>query len=220
MKTSAAAIIPAAGSGTRMKAACPKQYILLDGKPILVHAVSAFHRNSAIQAIIVAVPEDRIDSTRELLHQWQLGDKTSVIAGGLRRQDSVKAGLDCLDESITTVLVHDGARPLVSDELISRCLDEASLHGAAIAAIPVKDTLKRADGHNVITGTVDRTHLWQAQTPQAADVKLLRLAFEAAGGIDATDEASLLERAGIPVRLVRGSESNIKTTQPEDLIIA
>ncbi len=220
MKTSGAAIIPAAGSGTRMKASCPKQYLLLDGKPILIHTVSAFHDSPVIAAIVVVVPTDRVDSTKEMLQHWQLEQKTSVIPGGLRRQDSVKAGLDFLGDDFATVLVHDGARPLVSGELIRRCLEEASLHGAAIAAIPVKDTLKRADGQGNISGTVDRAHLWQAQTPQAADVTLLRRAFETADGIDVTDEASLLELSGIPVRLVPGAETNIKITQPEDLSIA
>ncbi len=220
MNTPAAAIIPAAGSGTRMKASCPKQYLLLDKKPILIHTVAAFHSSPDIDCIIVVVPTDRVNSTRELLQHWQLDKKTSVIPGGLRRQDSVKAGLDFLSHDIGTVLVHDGARPLVSNELIARCLEEASLHGAAIAAIPVKDTLKRADLHGNISGTVDRAHLWQAQTPQAANAKLLRRAFAAADGRDVTDEASLLEMAGIPVRLVPGAETNIKITQPEDLIIA
>jgi 2-C-methyl-D-erythritol 4-phosphate cytidylyltransferase/2-C-methyl-D-erythritol 2,4-cyclodiphosphate synthase len=220
MKIKAAAIIPAAGSGNRMKASQPKQYLELAGRPVLVHTVSTFHQSSAIDMIVVVAPPNLVDSTREMLHHFNLGGKTTVIAGGLRRQDSVKAGLDHLDDTVDIVLVHDGARPLVEDELIRRCRDEAAVHGAAIAAIPVKDTLKRGDDTDRISATVDRTDLWQAQTPQAARLHLLRRAFAEAGEREVTDEASLLELAGIPVRLVGGAETNIKITRPEDLIMA
>ncbi|MDJ0624183.1 MAG: 2-C-methyl-D-erythritol 4-phosphate cytidylyltransferase [Desulfocapsaceae bacterium] len=216
----AAAIIPAAGSGTRMNASLPKQYLELGGKPILVHSVAAFHQHPEIARVIVVVPADRINSTQELLHNHQLDDKTTVIAGGLRRQDSVKAGLDELEEQTTTVLVHDGARPLVSQELISECLAQTELHGAAIAAVPVKDTLKKGGENALITATVDRQGLWQAQTPQAAKLKMLREAYSKAGELDFTDEASLLEHAGYPVKLVAGAEINIKITRPEDLALA
>jgi 2-C-methyl-D-erythritol 4-phosphate cytidylyltransferase/2-C-methyl-D-erythritol 2,4-cyclodiphosphate synthase len=220
MNTNGAAIIPAAGSGSRMKTSCPKQYLDLAGKPVLIHTVSAFHHNEGIQQIVVVVPSDRVESTRELLRTWQLNSKTEVVAGGKRRQDSVKAGLDALDSSIDTVLVHDGARPLVTNELINRCHVSASKHGAAIAAIRVKDTLKKCSPDSSIEKTIDRTNLWQAQTPQAARLPLLRSAFDKVGDNDVTDEASLLEAAGITVKIVEGSETNIKITRPEDLIIA
>lgn len=220
MIPNSAAIIPAAGIGSRMNNACPKQYLDLAGKPVLIHTVAAFHRNSGIGQIVVVVPADHLKSTQELLHIWDLNSKTVVIKGGRRRQDSVKAGLDILDETTDIVLVHDGARPLITDGLIDRCLREAKRHGAAIAAIPVKDTLKRCLPNNSIDKTIDRTDLWQAQTPQAARLPLLRQAFARIGEDDATDEASLLESAGIDVRVVLGSETNIKITRPEDLVIA
>ncbi len=220
MKPKAAAIIPAAGSGSRMNTSRPKQFIDLAGKPILIHSVTAFHSNPEVAVIVVVAPKQYLEETRQMLSTWHLDNKAVVIAGGTRRQDSVKAGLDYLDDSITTVLVHDGARPLVSDELIRRCLEEASLHGAAIAAIPVKDTLKKTDGHNTILATVDRHKLWQAQTPQAAGLQLLKQAFAKGMDLDFTDEASLLEHAGYKVRLVSGSETNIKITRPEDLTLA
>lgn len=216
----AAAIIPAAGSGTRMNASLPKQYLELGGKPILIHSVEAFHRHPDIDQVIVVVPGDRIRSTQELLRSWQLEGKTTVIAGGLRRQDSVKAGIDELDVQTTIVLVHDGARPLVTQELISDCLTQAENHGAAIAAIPVKDTLKKAGQNALISATVDRDGLWQAQTPQAVAPGILREAYDKAGQLDFTDEASLLEHAGYPVKLVSGAEANIKITRPEDLTLA
>lgn len=220
MKTNAAAIIPAAGSGSRMNSSSPKQYLLLAGKPVLVHTVSAFHHNIGIAKIVVVAPKDMVASTREMLDFWNVGEKAEVVAGGERRQDSVMAGLNALDESIDIVLVHDGARPLISDELISQCHLEAENHGAVIAAIPVKDTLKRCNSENTIEETVNRANLWQAQTPQAAQQKLLRFAYDEVGSKEVTDEASLLELAGITVNIVLGSETNIKITRPEDLIIA
>ncbi len=216
----AAAIIPAAGSGTRMQASLPKQYLELSGRPVLIHSIAAFDHCAEIERIVIAVAADRLDSTRRLLEEYRLGAKTEVIAGGRRRQDSVRAGLDQLGDDIDIVLVHDGARPLVAGDVIRRCLDEAGRSGAAIAAVPVKDTLKRGDTDRRIAATVDRDGLWQAQTPQAVRLSLLRRAFAAAGDVDVTDEAMLLEIAGIPVSLVMGSESNIKITRPEDLIMA
>lgn len=220
----AAAIIPAAGSGSRMKSSRPKQYLELAGTPVLIHTISAFHRHADIAVIVVVVPPEWLRQTRAMVASWQQDDKVVVITGGLRRQDSVKAGVDYLitrcSTPVDTVLVHDGARPLISQELIGNCLCSAEEHGAAIAAIPVKDTLKKGGADNRITATIDRTGLWQAQTPQAAKLSLLRQAFDRAGNRDFTDEASLLEHAGYDVHLVAGSETNIKITRPEDMILA
>ncbi len=220
--SSVAAIIPAAGSGSRMGLDHPKQYHLLAGVPILVHTVRQFVSASCIDTIVVVVPGDRVASTSKLFEAYGLtGEFLQVVAGGRRRQDSVKAGLDTLlADNVDTVLVHDGARPLLSQDLITRCCDAVFRYGAAIAAVPVKDTLKKSDVDKRILHTVDREDLWQAQTPQAARLSLLLAAYEAAGDRDVTDEASLLELAGTPVHLVEGSETNIKITRPDDLIIA
>ncbi len=216
-----AAIIPAAGSGTRMGLDHPKQFHFLSGSPILVHTVRKFASVDCVNLIVVVVPADRVDSTKDLLQEYNLLDSTvSVLAGGKRRQDSVKCGLDSLPVDAGIVLVHDGARPLVTEEIIIRCTLAAEKFGAAIAAVPVKDTLKKGDTENQIVETVDRETLWQAQTPQAARVSLLLAAYKAAANRDVTDEASLLELAGTPVQLVEGSETNIKITRPDDLIIA
>ncbi len=199
----------------------PKQYHLLGGVPILVHTVRVFVSSSSVDRVVVVVPSDRVDFTATLLTEYDLAtDALQVIAGGRRRQDSVKAGLDSLDNDVDVVLVHDGARPLVSPELIDRCCDAATRYGAAIAAVPVKDTLKKAAADNRILHTVDREDLWQAQTPQAARLSLLLDAYTLAGERDVTDEASLLELGGTAVQLVEGSETNIKITRPDDLIIA
>jgi 2-C-methyl-D-erythritol 4-phosphate cytidylyltransferase/2-C-methyl-D-erythritol 2,4-cyclodiphosphate synthase len=216
-----AAIIPAAGNGTRMGLDHPKQFHFLSGSPILVHTVRKFATADCVDSIVVVVPADRVDSTKELLLEYDLFDNTvSVLAGGKRRQDSVKCGLDSLSADVDVVLVHDGARPLVTEEIIVRCVLAAESSGAAIAAVPVKDTLKRADDKGRIVETVDRETLWQAQTPQGARAALLLAAYKEAADQDATDEASLLEFAGIPVQLIEGSETNIKITRPDDLIIA
>ncbi len=221
MTHTVAAIIPAAGSGTRMKLNHPKQYHHLAGEPILVHTVRAFHLSPDITKIVVAVPEGRLKSTSELLETHGLSDSSiTVITGGKRRQDSVHKGLKVLDNSIDIVLVHDGARPFVTEKLIAKCCSEAVIHGAAIAALPVKDTLKKSSSTNTIISTIDRENLWQAQTPQAARIELLQQAYEKIGDRDVTDEASLLELAEIPVHIVEGLETNLKITRPDDLIIA
>ena len=221
MTPSAAVIIPAAGFGTRMNLDHPKQYHLLDGVPILVRTVDAFREIDYIKRIVVVVPATMIDRTQTLLAGYGLETPgLTIVAGGRRRQDSVKAGLDTLDDTTEIVLVHDGARPLVSREIIDRCYQAGLAAGAAIAAVPVKDTLKKADKNGQVIGTIDRSSLWQAQTPQVARRTLLDHAFRTNGDADVTDESSLLEKAGIPVVVVEGAESNIKITRPEDLILA
>ncbi len=221
MTHSAAAIIPAAGFGTRMHLDHPKQYHLLAGVPILVHTVRAFINTSIIDRIVVVVPADFIEQTNALFTRYQInGRNLSIIAGGHRRQDSVQAGLEALDDDTAIILVHDGARPLVTKDIIDRCYLAALQHGACVAAVPVKDTLKRSDDTGRITATIDRISLWQAQTPQAMRKELLEQAYRLNGDGDATDEASLLEKASIPVTLVEGAETNIKITRPEDLLLA
>ncbi|SHO50414.1 2-C-methyl-D-erythritol 4-phosphate cytidylyltransferase [Desulfopila aestuarii] len=221
MTPTVAAIIPAAGSGSRMKLDHPKQYHQLAGTPILIHTIRAFYHHPAIGRTVVVVPAEWLEKTREMLAEHGLsGDTLTVVAGGQRRQDSVMAGLRVLDHDTEVVLVHDGARPLVSADLITRSAKAVHKHGAAIAAVPVKDTLKRGDKTCRITATIDRNNLWQAQTPQGAKLSLLFSAFETAGEMDVTDEAMLLEHAGIPVMLVEGEETNLKITRPEDLPLA
>lgn len=221
MSNATAAIIAAAGFGTRMKLAQPKQYLTLCGVPILVRTVRAFTLHQDIDQVIVVVPRDRVEETIELLKQHQAHpENLQVISGGRRRQDSVHAGLLALSEEIAVVLVHDGARPMINRAVIDRCRQAAIEHGAAIAAVPVKDTLKLAEGSGRIRATVDRTALFQAQTPQAIQRHLLEQAYRENDDNDVTDEASLLEKCNIPVQLVPGSETNIKITHPEDLIVA
>jgi 2-C-methyl-D-erythritol 4-phosphate cytidylyltransferase/2-C-methyl-D-erythritol 2,4-cyclodiphosphate synthase len=221
MTLSATAIIPAAGFGTRMELDHPKQFHQLGDAPILIHTVRAFLQNSHIDHIVVVIPSNRIEQTREIVTRY-IGqhDRITLVPGGKRRQDSVQEGLKALDRETDIVLVHDGARPLVSQAIINRCYETAVTEGAAIAAVPVKDTLKKGDTTLKVIDTVERENLWHAQTPQAARRELLVEAFRKLGEKDVTDESSLLELAGIPVTLVAGSETNIKITRQEDLHLA
>lgn len=218
-----AAIIPAAGSGIRMGLSSPKQFYELEGIPILVHTLRVFQQVESVGSIIVVVPAESCGLVQNLVDQYQLDKVTRVIEGGKERQDSVSAGLETLGDEIELVLVHDGVRPFVSTTVIEECLEEAEKSGAAMAAIPVKDTLKAVSSRNVIEKTINRDGVWQAQTPQAAKTALLKEAYRLAAAkkdFIATDEAGLLEILGYPVKVVAGSEKNIKITRPEDLVIA
>ncbi|MDR3089709.1 MAG: 2-C-methyl-D-erythritol 4-phosphate cytidylyltransferase [Desulfobulbaceae bacterium] len=215
-----AAVIVAAGSGSRMGMSIPKQYAMLAGLPVLVRAIRPFLLHSAIDRIVVVAPPDRLDETASLLAAYDcVGPRVACIPGGQRRQDSVLAGLKAVPATDEIVLIHDGARPLLTKALIDRCIEAARQDGAAIAAIPEYDTLKRQDEHQRIAATVSREGLWRVQTPQAARLSLLLDAFAQYGQADVTDEAALLEMAGIPVALVEGERTNIKITRPEDLTL-
>ena len=221
MRAKAGVIIPAAGSGVRMGSTIPKQFLQLAGKPLLAHSVTTFTQCEFVSQVVVAVSEEWRSTAENLLVELiPQHSKITVVVGGRRRQDSVRNGLDALEESIDVVLVHDGARPLVSAALIERCFKAVLEHGAAIAAVPVKDTLKKADDCREVAATIDRHMLWQAQTPQGARRDLLVSAYEQNGDADVTDESMLLEMTGIPVYLATGEESNLKITRNEDLVLA
>ncbi len=217
-------IIPAAGFGTRMESELPKQFLELAGEPILVRTLRVFLEHPLVRTVVVALPAEHLESgKKQILPYFNGGLQQQLIftPGGNTRQQSVQNGLGVLPAAIDAVLVHDGARPMVTAEVIDRCIAGIKSHGAVIAAVPVKDTLKEVDGSLVI-GTVNRSRLWQAQTPQAMQRKLLERAYKhaQATGFSGTDEASLLEHAGIAVSVVTGSETNIKITRPDDLAIA
>jgi 2-C-methyl-D-erythritol 4-phosphate cytidylyltransferase/2-C-methyl-D-erythritol 2,4-cyclodiphosphate synthase len=218
-----AAIIPAAGSGSRMGLDSPKQFLELQGVPILIHTLRIFAEIDTIGCIIVVVPPADCARVEELVRSHGLAKVSAIIPGGRERQDSVLAGLDALPAEVELVLVHDGVRPFVPVAVVQNCLQEAEKNGAAMAAIPVKDTLKTVSSQNVVERTISREGVWQAQTPQVAKKSLLQAAYLLAaekGDFIATDEAALLELLGCPVKVVAGSEKNIKITRREDLILA
>lgn len=212
----------------------PKQFLELAGAPLFVHCVRAFAAVPEVGRIVVVARNDYLAAARQMLARHGLAE-VLVVAGGASRQDSVACGLAALaalPERYELVAVHDGARPLVSPNLIQRTLAVARRQGAAIAALPVRDTLKKAESAegdatppppiSLIDSTVNRDGLWQAQTPQAARFTLLQKALAAAvtDGFTGTDEASLLERSGYQVALVEGESTNLKITTPEDLPLA
>jgi len=215
------AIVPAAGAGRRMKADRPKQFLVLDGVPILVSTLRKLDAATDIDDIVVAAPRETLDEVRELISGSAFEKPVTVIGGGERRQDSVEMALRQLDFETEIVVVHDGVRPFVTLDEISRVISEARNCGAAIVAIPITDTVKEVQ-QNLVKSTLRREHLVLAQTPQAFRADLLRKAFDAArkDGYYATDEASLVERIGLDVSVIRGSETNIKITRPTDLSLA
>ena len=221
MPKKAAVIIPAGGLGQRMAAGQPKQFLTLGGRPILARTVALFRTMPEIAAIVVAAPSSHLQETREMLERFAPGPLI-LVAGGTTRQDSVRAGLAAVPPEIDLIAVHDGVRPLLEPGSVLSCLAAAAECGAAMLAVPVKDTVKEVAEGLMVQRTVDRRNLWLAQTPQAAKRSLMEEALAAALQEDfvGTDEASLLERIGCEVRIVMGSERNIKITRPEDLSLA
>jgi len=212
MKT--VAIIVAGGVGKRMGQ--PKQFLKIAGKPMLAWTVAAFQRVKAVDGIILVVAQDQLD----LAEKIKASKIIAVVPGGKLRQDSVRNGLAALPKGVQVVLIHDGARPAVLAETINATIREAKQHGAAIAAVPVKDTIKRVAKHEArVTETVDRDGLWAAQTPQTFTVALIKKAYEQLKH-NVTDDAAAVEMFGIPVRVVMGSYTNLKVTTPDDLPVA
>jgi 2-C-methyl-D-erythritol 4-phosphate cytidylyltransferase len=209
------AIIVAAGSSERMGGR-DKLLQQLDGRPMIAYSIAAFAVCSAIDRLVVVVSEANRDAISKIASQ--LAPEARTVLGGARRQDSVRAGLEAL-QGVDYVLVHDGARPLVTQELIDAALRGAIETGAALCAVPLADTLKRGGETGLVRETLPREGLWLAQTPQAFRYDLLRWAHETYSG-DATDDAIMVEQLDRSVRLVRGSARNLKVTTPEDLRLA
>jgi 2-C-methyl-D-erythritol 4-phosphate cytidylyltransferase / 2-C-methyl-D-erythritol 2,4-cyclodiphosphate synthase len=215
--TSCVALVVAAGRGTRLGAALPKQYLPLAGKPLLRYSLETLARHPAIGHVrVVFNPDDRAhyDAASRGL------DLLPPVAGGAARQDSVRLGLESLDSlAAEHVLIHDGARPFLDTGTIDRVLAALDQAPGAIPALPLRDTVKRgADG--IVTDTVDRSSLWRAQTPQGFHYRPILAAHRAAAGSDLSDDAAVAERAGLAVRLVAGSEENFKVTTGDDLLQA
>lgn len=211
--------------GKRMGASINKQYLHLGGMPIVAHTISVFEQSPQIDAIFLVIPVDEIPYCREyILEKYDFKKVAAIIPGGKERQDSVMNGLNAMrtyaaDDDI--VLIHDGVRPLITEDLLRTSIATARLHDGALVAVPVKDTVKTvADG--IVTGTPRRETLWQAQTPQSFRYKTILNAHIAAGadGFYGTDDSSLVERNGGKVHIVPGDYRNIKITTPDDLILA
>lgn len=217
-----AAIIAAAGSSSRMGAGIDKQFVPVGGKPLLWHSLRQFAELPGVRQILVTVSAANADRVAQLV-KATVGDiPWQVVRGGSERQFSVLNALRQLEPSVDIVLVHDGARPFAEPAAIRQSVETAVRFGAAVVAVPVKDTIKVADETLTVKQTLDRSTLWQIQTPQTFRRELLLAAHEraATAGVVATDDAALVEWAGGTVRLVRGSYHNFKVTTPEDLVLA
>jgi len=215
---SVCAVVPAGGLGTRMGGTVPKQFQNLNGKPILYYTLKALQESGLISELILVVPKKEYDNA---CNHW-LGKPeivTKVVVGGVRRQDSVYNGFCEVSQESEIVLVHDGVRPFLSHKMIRETISAAREFGAAITAIPVHDTIKRVDASDLVSETVERENLWRVQTPQAFQYKILKQAFKKANSENfyGTDEGTLIEHLGAPVKVIEGSEKNIKITRPEDL---
>lgn len=220
MKT--VAIIPAGGSGRRMGSGIPKQYLLLGGIPVLVHTLQVFQSSPVVDEIFLVVPEGDIPEVRNaIVGRYNLFKVSLIVAGGAERQDSVRNALAHLREEHGIVLVHDGVRSFVSGELIQRVVAAAEADGAVAVGVQVKDSVKEVNSAGWVIKTVTREGLWLTQTPQAFRKPLILAAYEraAADGFCGTDDASLVERMGVPVRMIPGDYDNIKVTTPEDLTL-
>ena len=214
------AIIAAAGEGRRLGAAVPKQLLEIDGRSILEWSVAAFAGHDRVNDVIVVLPAGLAEAPPRWLTAHD-APPVRIVSGGQRRQDSVANAFDRVHPSSDVVLVHDAARPFVSSALISRAIDAAFEHGAAIAAVPARDTVKRVDdtvGEKVIAGTIPRETIFLAQTPQAFRRNVLGAAVALGrSGVEATDEAMLVEQAGHRVHVVEGDPANVKITTAGDL---
>lgn len=218
-----AAVIVAGGSGSRMKASVKKQYLVLEGRPIVAHTLMAFDSCAALDRIVLVAPEADLDFCRtDIVAPLTLVHDIHVVAGGPRRQTSVTNGLAALGASDGVVMIHDGVRPFVRPSLMTACLAGVEATGACIPVIPPTDTLKRVDGNGVIIETVDRRQIQLAQTPQTFSIDLIRRCHQLADqrGFGATDDASVAEFAGETVTVVPGDRENIKITTSEDLLVA
>lgn len=218
------AIIPAAGIGARMGFEKAKQFMDLCGKPILAVTLSHFQKCNLVDKIVLVVSQDDVDyCKREIVDRYKLSKVFKVIVGGKRRQDSVRNGVEAVADSCRWVLIHDGVRPLVTNGLIERVIKVAKDFRAVITGLPVKETVKEIDGQGSVLRSVDRSQLWLIQTPQIFRWEDINLAHQEAvkhGWEEATDDAFLIEKMGIPVKIIEGEVNNIKVTTPQDLDIA
>ena len=214
-------VIVAAGTGSRMNMGINKQFIKLEGKEIIAYTIEKFYNNSNIEDIVVVVKEDESEFfKKEILDKYNFKN-VKIAYGGKERQDSVYNGLKLLDEKCDVVLIHDGARPFVSDKIIDKSIEEAKEHKAIVVGVPVKDTIKVIDNDKNIVDTPNGSVLWAVQTPQTFDYNILIDAYKDAfkNKFYGTDDAMLVERIGYKVKMLEGSYNNIKITTQEDLNI-
>lgn len=213
------AIIVAGGSGTRMGSEVPKQFLLLDEKPILIHTLEVFINFPDKIQIILVLPETSFEQWKSISNQHDFDHPIILAKGGSSRFESVRNGLEKINNPESLVAIHDGVRPLVTEEIIQESYDLAAAHSSAIASMPIKESIRQLLGDSSIA--VDRSKMRSIQTPQTFQTKLITNAFsQFASDQNFTDDASVAEKAGFPIHLFEGSYQNIKITTPEDLLFA
>ncbi|MDR7857801.1 2-C-methyl-D-erythritol 4-phosphate cytidylyltransferase [Tissierella sp.] len=216
-------IIAAAGMSNRMGSRINKQFIAIDGKPILAHTIEKFEKCRYIDEIILVSKEEEIDYCRkEIVKKYKFNKVSNIIRGGKERQDSIYNGILALNEKTDIVLTHDGARPFIKNENIEDGIEGVVEHGSCVIGVPVTDTIKVVSGEDKIQSTPQRSLLWAAQTPQCFKKHILIKGYENAinDKYFGTDDSSIVERIGYDVKMIMGSYDNIKITTPEDIILA
>jgi 2-C-methyl-D-erythritol 4-phosphate cytidylyltransferase len=217
------AVIVSAGKGLRFMEGKKKQYHFLAGKPILAHTLDQFETCPLIRSIHLVVGQEDMDyCLKEIIEKNKFQKVSKIVPGGKRRQESVKNGMDALPKDTDIVVIHDGVRPFVTKAMIEDSIHSAVRYGAVILAMPVKETIKISNPDGTVLKTLDRESLWQIQTPQTFQVKVIKEAYYRAteDGFIGTDDASLVERLEVKVHILPGSYTNIKITTPEDLLLA
>ena len=216
------AVIVAAGKGRRMGTEISKQFLPLCGKEILAHTVEKFEKAACIRDIILVTGGDALQDVRQMAQEYGWKKIISVTEGGRERQDSVFLGLQQVPQDTEIVLIHDGVRPFVTEEILERSIAAAKETGGCVAGVPAKDTIKVCDAEGFAIATPDRSTLRAVQTPQVMEASLLKAALQSAidAGVELTDDCSAVERLGKEVYLATGSRENIKITTPLDLLIA
>ncbi len=212
------AIIVAGGRGTRMHSETPKQFMMLNGLPVLAHTINAFLDYSPSIEIIVVLPESEISTWEKLCDEFNYHPGITLTAGGETRFQSVRNGLSCIEDSNGLVAIHDGVRPLVASDIIGASFRLAGVHKSAVAAVRLKESIRITDQDT--TKAVDRSRYRLIQTPQTFDISLIKDAYRQKEDASLTDDASVAERLGHKISLFEGSYENIKITTPEDLVIA
>lgn len=215
------AIVAAAGAGTRLKSRVPKPLLAISGKPILFYSLKVLSQCSLIDSIIVVVPLQETKVFERAIKGFGFHKDIACVVGGARRCDSIKNGLNALDPDTKLVVIHDGARPFLTKDLLARCIASGKKAKAVVAAVPVKPTIKRAcPKTGTVWATLNREDLWEVQTPQVFDRDVVEQAYRTLSLRTPTDDAQLVEQAGFKVKVIRSDYSNIKITTPEDVAFA
>jgi 2-C-methyl-D-erythritol 4-phosphate cytidylyltransferase len=214
------AIVPAAGSGLRLRSSLPKPLVSLNKKPIFIHTLSSLNRHPDIKEIILVVSGNTVGAITQCLKRYKIKKVKELVIGGAARCDSVRNGLKRVSHRAELVLIHDAVRPIIESNMISRIIKEAKKTGAAILGVPIKPTVKEVDMRNRVVRTLRRENVYEIQTPQVFRKDIIINAYKKFSNLRAVDDASLVERLGKTVKVVFGSYFNIKITTPEDLVFA